>query len=168
MKHSPLLYNTQKFKIQMKKFILFLIAMITVLSVSAQTVTLPKMQPGFTLQPVTTSYQLSVATVRNFIFTAPQAYPTTQDFIVELDTVAGTPTQHATVAVALYGQKSAIAGDWTSIATKTWYNTTLDTVIILSNATANRYSNYKIEYTGSNTSGAKTQITQQALKLYLE
>jgi hypothetical protein len=143
--------------------------MITVLSVSAQTVTLPKMQPGFTLQPVTASYQLSVATVRNFIFTAPQAVPTTQDFIVELDTVAGTPTQHATVAVALYGQKSAIAGDWTQIGTtKTWYNTTLDTVIVISNATANRYSSYKVTYTGSNTSGAKTMITQQYFKQYLE
>jgi hypothetical protein len=153
----------------MKKFIFLLIALITVFSVSAQTVALPKMQAGFTWAAVTTPYQLSVATVRNFTIAAPQLYATTQDFIVELDTVAGTPTQHATVSVALFGQKSAIAGDWTAIGSaKIWHNTTTDTVIILSNATANRYSNYKITYTGSNTSGAKSQITQQYLKLYLE
>jgi hypothetical protein len=153
----------------MKKFIFLLIALISFVAVQAQTVNVPAMKAGFTWTYVTTPYQLSVATVRNFIFPAPQAQPTTQDFVVELDTVAGTPTQHATVSVALFGQKSSIAGDWTAIGSaKTWYNTTLDTVIILSNATANRYASYKVVYTGSNTSGAKTQITRQYFKQYLE
>jgi len=153
----------------MKKFIFLFVALIGFAFTQAQTVVLPAMKPGFTWAAVTTPYQLSVATVRNFTISAPQLQPTTQDFIVELDTVAGTPTQHATVAVALYGQKSSIAGDWTQIGTtKTWYNTTLDTVIIISNATANRYSSYKVTYTGSNTSGAKSMITRQYFKQYLE
>lgn len=154
----------------MKRLILFITLLFAgLVYANAQTVALPAMKAGFVWAQVTTPYTLNAATVRNFTISAPQMYATTQDFIVKLDTVVGTATQHATVAVAIYGQKSAIAGDWTQIGTtKTWYNTTADTVIILSNTTANRYSNYKFVYTGSNTSGAKTQITQQYLKLYLE
>lgn len=153
----------------MKKLILLFVLLIAGFALQAQTVTVPAMKAGFTYSYVQTAYDISAATVRNFIFPAAQAYPATQDFVVELDTVPGTATQHSTISVALYGQKSAIAGDWTAIGSaKTWYNTTLDTIIVISNATATRYENYKAVYTGSNTSGAKSRITKQYLKLYLE
>jgi hypothetical protein len=154
----------------MKKILFFLIALIGFAAMSAQTVTLPAMKVGWTYQSVDTDYTLSAATVRNFIFTAPQHYPTTQDYVIKLDTIVG--TNHNTVEVALYGQKFAIQDDWTIIGSAvTWTVDTeaesADTTIIISNATANRYKNYKVAVTGVG-AGAVTKIAAQELKLFLE
>ena len=71
------------------------------------------------------------------------------------------------MAVALYGQKSTIKGDWTQIGTTVnWKGTTSDTVIVISNATANRYSLYKAGLTGTGIGTSK--VDTQALKLYQE
>lgn len=158
----------------MKKLIFFLLGMILSVAAMAQTVTLPTMAAAAqnvnaTYQLVTTDYTLSAATVRNFIFTAPQHYPTTQDYAINLDTIVG--TNHTSIAVALYGQKSTLKGDWTAIGSAvTWtlgINNAADTTIVISNSTAARYRNYKVTVTGVGT-GAVTKIDAQELKLYLE
>ena len=152
----------------MKNFILF-IMLIVGMTLTAHTVTHPTMagaaqNPNATSQLVSTDYTLTNATVRNFIFTAPQPKPCTQDFVIKLDSLSG---NHTNVAVALYGQKSTIKGDWTQIGTTVnWKGTTSDTVIVISNATANRYSLYKAGLTGTGIGTSK--VDTQALKLYLE
>lgn len=150
----------------MKKIILFIMLLVGV-TLTAQTVTLPSMasaaqNPNATAQVVTTDYTLTNTTVRNFIFTAPQPKPCTQDFVVKLDSVSGNHTQ---ITVAVYGQKSAIKGDWTQIGT-TSTSTLGSDIVLISNATANRYSNYKYVITGTGT--GTTKIDALALKLYTE
>ena len=137
---------------------------------TAQTVTLPTMAGATnninaTAQTVVTDYTLTATTVRNFIWTAPQPKPTTQDFVINLDSLTG---NHTNVAVALYGQKSQYKGDWTQIgSTVNWKGTTADTTILISNATANRYSLYKTVVTGTG-AASTTKIDVMGLKLYLE
>lgn len=152
----------------MKNVILFIMLMVGFV-VTAQTVTLPTMgaannNPAATNQVVLTDYVLTNTTVRNFVWTAPQPKPTTQDIVIDLDSLAG---NHTNVAVAVYGQKSNIKGDWTQIgSTVNWKGTTSDTTIIISTATANRYSWYKTTLTGTGT--GTTTVANQVLKLYLE
>lgn len=153
----------------MKKIILFLMLMVAFVA-TAQTVTLPTMagaaqDKNATAQTVVTDYTLTATTVRNFIWTAPQPKPTTQDFVINLDSLTG---NHTNVAVALYGQKSQYKGDWTQIgSTVNWKGTTADTTILISNATANRYSLYKTVVTGTG-AASTTKIDVMGLKLYLE
>lgn len=154
----------------MKK-VIFVIAMLAAYFVAqAQTVTLPTMAGAAndinaSYQYVPTDYTLTNTTVRNFVFTAPQHNACTQDYVIKLDSVSGT---HTNVAVALYGQKSPIKGDWTQIgSTVNWVGVSkpsLDTVIIISNATANRYRYYKAVVTGTGTGASK--IAVQELKLF--
>ena len=80
----------------MKKFIsiLFLFAF-TIVFATAQSVTLPTMEAYAkvgTYQQVTTDYTLTNTTARTFIYTAPQPEPTTQDYVVKLDSLTGTGT----------------------------------------------------------------------------
>lgn len=153
----------------MKKIIIFLMLMVAFVA-TAQTVTLPTMagaaqDKNATAQTVVTDYTLTATTVRNFIWTAPQPKPTTQDFVINLDSLTG---NHTNVAVALYGQKSQYKGDWTQIgSTVNWKGTTADTTILISNATANRYSLYKTVVTGTG-AASTTKIDVMGLKLYLE
>lgn len=153
----------------MKKIILFLMLIVAFVA-TAQTVTLPTMagaaqDKNATAQTVLTDYTLTATTVRNFIWTAPQPKPTTQDFVINLDSLTG---NHTNVAVALYGQKSQYKADWTQIgSTVNWKGTTADTTILISNATANRYSLYKTVVTGTG-AASTTKIDVMGLKLYLE
>lgn len=158
----------------MKQFILFIMLLVATIA-TAQTVTLPTMagaaqNVNATGQTVLTDYTLTATTVRNFIWTAPQPKPCTQDFVINLDSLSGT---HTNVAVALYGQKSSIKGDWTQIgSTVNWVGilgggASADTTIIISNATANRYSLYKTVVTGTG-AASTTKIDVMGLKLYLE
>jgi hypothetical protein len=152
----------------MKKFIsiLFLFAF-TIVFATAQSVTLPTMDSyvkGGTYQIINTDYTLTNATARTFIYTAPQPEPTTQDYVVKLDSLTG---NHTNVSVALWGQKSSVKADWTQIgSTVNWIGTTVDTTIIISNATANRYRNYKAVITGTGT--GTTRVDVQELKLFKE
>jgi len=150
----------------MKQFILMIMLFVG-MAMTAQTVTLPTMagaanNPAATAQLITTDYTLTNTTARNFIFTAPQPKPTTQEFVVQLDSLTG---DHTNVAVAVYGQKSTIEGDWTQIGSTV--NSTLGSdIVLISNATANRYSLYKYVLTGTGT--GTTVIGNIWLKLYLE
>ena len=147
----------------MKKYIILFIAMIISVFATAQTVTYPVVQPDITYTYVSTDYNLTNTTVRNFVFPAFQHEKSTQDYVIKLDSVSG---NHTAVAVVLYGGKSAIKGDYTQIATATWKRTTADTVIVLSNTTANRYRYFKITLTGTGT--GVTKVSDQELKLWRE
>jgi len=153
----------------MKKFILLLVALIGFAFTQAQTVTYTALDASKSYVAVATDYTLSAATVRTFVFPAASHYPCTQDYVIKLDTTVG--TNHTSIAVALYGQKSTVAGDWTQIGTtKTWTlgtNDAADTTIIISNATANRFRLYKAVVTGVGT-GAVGIVANQELKLFWE
>jgi DNA-binding beta-propeller fold protein YncE len=91
---------------------------------------------------------------------APQHFKTTQDLYVKLDSISlskGT--------VLLQGQKFD-NGAWVNIGSAvTWNGTSADTSIVISNATATRYRNYKVLFTRT---AGKWLIFDSQLKLYFE
>ena len=145
----------------MKKFILIMVLGLVAVFANAQLATI-NVQSGNTTAIVNTSYTLTNTTANYLVVNAPQVWTTTQDFTVTFHKATGTPTR---VNVVLYGQKTADT-PWVSIATGFWKVTTADTVMTLSNTTANRYSNYKILYTPAGT--GTSNITKQVLKLYFQ
>ncbi len=149
----------------MKKLILFLFLAIGFV-VNAQTVFQP-MSANSTAQFISTQYTLTNTTALNFVYTAPQQKPCTQDFIVKLDSISG---DHTSIAITLFGAKvvGGLQGGWVQIATANVATTTSEHTItsILSNATANRYSKYLFQVVGTGT--GTTRVTSQGLKLYLE
>lgn len=147
----------------MKKVILFLSLIFVALIMSAQTVTYSQMALGDTRFTTSPGLTLTNATVRTFILDGSKQCPTTQDFYIKLDSLAG---NHTNVAVALYGAKFADTAYSQIGSTVNWKGTTADTVIVISNATANRYNFYKWTLTGTGT--GTTSVTKQQLKLYLE
>lgn len=119
--------------------------------------------PGVTFLSDGTDYTLTNTTVAYTLYNAAQHYPATQDFLCNLDSLAG---DHTNVAVAVYGRKFDTAA-WAQIgSTINWTGSTSDTTIVFSNATANRYRSYKVEYTGTGT--GTTTIDLQQFKLFLE
>lgn len=148
----------------MKKLIL-LLAMMIGFAVSAQTLLTTNIVLPNTYVNVPTDYTLSVAAPGVWFINAQQHYPTTQDFICKLDTIVGTnPTN---VAVALYGRKSALAAYAQIGSTVNWKLTTKDTVIVISNATANRYRDYKVTYTLTG-AGSVAGLKNQEFKQWIE
>ena len=149
----------------MKKFLSIIILSFIVLfsiQVKSQTIALAQMGTGSTYQLFTTDYTLTNTTVRIITFKAPYECPTTQDVTIQLDSLTG---DHTNVAVALYGQKSAIVGDYTQIgSTVNWKGTTNDTTFTISNATPNRYLTFKLVYTG--TGVGTTKINNQEFKFW--
>lgn len=145
----------------MKKFLVLIVTLFVAVTLSAQlaTIAIPK---GETYKSLPTAYTITGTTAGYFQINAGQVYPTTQDYIVQLDSVSG---NHTNVAVVLQGRKFTNAA-WTTIATANWKGTTKDTTIVISNNTANRYIQYKVLYTGTGT--GVTRIKNQEIKLYLE
>ncbi len=148
----------------MKKLIL-LLAMMIGFAVSAQTLLTTNIVLPNTYVNVPTDYTLSVAAPAVWLINAQQHYPTTQDFICKLDTIVGTnPTN---VAVALYGRKSALSAYTLIGDTVNWKLTTKDTVIVISNTTANRYRDYKVTYTLTG-AGSVAGLKNQEFKQWIE
>lgn len=153
----------------MKKLILFLIVCISAIALQAQVATTTVLIPntfGQIISPTATAsiYKITNTTVGYVLFKAPMNNGSKQDFIIKLDSVSG---NHTNVAVAIYGQKSTLKGDWTQVGTTVnWKGTTKDTVIIVSNATFNYYQNFKYQYTGTGTGVSK--LSENYLKLWLE
>lgn len=146
----------------MKRIIFLISAMLMIVSFAkAQTLTVDMNKVTYAV--IDANYNATNTTEVWFKFSAPKDFPTTQDFRVELDSLSG---NHTNVAVALYGRK--FSGDgWTAIgSTVNWKGTTADTTIIISNATANRFREYKVGFTGTGT--GVTKIDKQEFKLYLE
>lgn len=144
-----------------KLFFIALFGLIALLSQAQMaTVTVPT---GLTYISTTTDYTLTNTTASYLLVKAPQHFPTTQDILVQLDSLAG---NHTNVAVSLWGRKFD-TGAWVAIGSAVnWKGTTADTTIIISNATATRYRDYKINYLGTGT--GTTTIDLQQFKLYLE
>jgi hypothetical protein len=145
----------------MKKFIFIAIFGLLAIFSQAQMATL-NIPVNSSFVTLGTDYTLTNTTAQYLVVNAPQHSPTTLDFTVSLVKLTGTPTR---VNIVLYGQKTADT-PWVSIATGFWKVTTADTVMTLSNATANRYRNYKILYTPAGTGTSK--IDKQDFKLYFE
>jgi len=147
----------------MKKLIILIVLAFIVSATIAQTATYRMNK--ITFKEVNTDYTLTNAVAQNFVWNAGQDFTCTQDFLVNIDSLAG---NHTNIAVALYGKKfstSAYAQIGSTI-NYTGFNPTHDTTIVISNATANRYRIYKVIYTGTGTGTSTIDI--QALKLYYE
>jgi len=145
----------------MKKFILLLVLAVVAIAANSQTYNLA-IGEG-TWKQVGTDYTVTNTTAVNLIWFAPNDWTTTQDYLIQLDSVSG---DHTNVAVALYGAKFA-TGAYSAIGSAVnWKGTTADTTIIISNATANRYRYYKVVVTGTGTGVSK--VDSQELKLYQE
>ena len=99
----------------------------------------------------------------NAEYHAAKEKPTTQDYFVSLSKVSGTPTR---VAINLYGKKF-VDSPYIAIGTYIpWTLTSTDTTIVISNATVNRYSYFKVLFTPAGTGVSK--INLQRFKIYLE
>lgn len=153
----------------MKKFIFCLLALVVCLTASAQVASTTIFVPntfGSIISPAASAsiYKITNTTAGYLLFKAPINNGSKQDFSLKLDSVSG---NHTNVAVAIYGQKSALKGDWTQIgSTVNWKGTTADTTIVISNATYNYYQNFKYQFTGTGTGVTKLSYTY--LKLWLE
>jgi hypothetical protein len=146
----------------MKKIVLFLSILALGMVAMSQKVVIPTPTvTGSTYQYVSTDYTLTNTLGRSFVFSLPLAWPATQLATIHLDSLTG---NHTAVAVTLYGQTSAVKGDSTSIATKTWASTGADTTITLINATANRYVKYILHVKGTGT--GTTRVADMELKLF--
>ena len=146
----------------MKKYfaILMLVCVALISNAQMATLTIPVNNSYISTD---TNYTLTNAVTQYLQVNAPQNYPTTQDFVVNLDSLSG---NHTHVAVALYGRKFDTSA-WTAIGSAvTWTGTTADTTIVISNATANRYRAYKVLYTGTGT--GTTRVDLQQFKLYFD
>lgn len=153
----------------MKKIIFMLLALVVCSAASAQIaytdITVPNTF-GKIISPTASAsiYKITNTTVGYLLFKAPMNNGSKQDFTIKLDSVSG---NHTNVAVAVYGQKSALKGDWTQIGTTiNWKGTTADTTFVVSNATYNYYQNFKYQFTGTGT--GVTKLTSIYLKLWLE
>lgn len=145
----------------MKKIISFAILLIGSLSLSAQSLTLPTLADGTTYFYSPTDYLFTNSVGRYFTLTTQEAYPATQDLTINLHKVSGA---HTNVLVALYGTKSLIKNDSTLIGSAVnWKLTSADTVVTISNATANRYRIYKWKVVGTGT--GVSQISDTELKI---
>ena len=145
----------------MKKLLLLSLFAFVALAVNAQTYTYAMGAKTYASSGV--DRVITNTTVVNLVWFAPNDNPTTQDFLVQLDSTSG---NHTNVAVQLMGAKFA-TGAYSNIGSAVnWTGSTGDTTIVISNATANRYRYYKIVVTGTGT--GTTTIDSHELKLYQE
>ena len=153
----------------MKKVIFLIVMMFAFVAMQAQVATVSIAYPASAVSltsPTATAsiYKVTNTTVGYTLFKAPMDKGSKQDWAIKLDSISG---NHTNVAVAIYGQKSALKGDWTAIGSAVnWKGVTADTTIVISNATFVYYQNFKIQYTGTGT--GVTKLTQQNLKLWTE
>ena len=148
----------------MKKYILLIVALISSVAISAQlaTATIPQ---GQSYASILGTYPIDTVAAKNFVFNSTQLYPTTQDYIARLDSVSGDPSS---VTVALQGRKFNAAA-WTTISTVVWTRIpalSADTTIVISNATANRYRAFRVNYTVAGNGGIT--VKNQEFKQYYE
>lgn len=149
----------------MKNFLMLFVCLLFSAVASAQLATVNIAAPNTSSTLIETDYTLTNTTVGYVLFKAPLGTPATQDYLVKLDSVSG---NHTNIAVKVYGQKFDQSAFVQIGSTINWKGTTTshDTIIVFSNATANRYRNYKVEFTGTGTGVSK--INYQQFKLYQE
>jgi len=124
------------------------------------------LHPGTTYTSVTLGASDTISnndTIYWVLVEGLQHYPTTQTYVVHLDSVSGAPA----VSIQLQGRVSTLEA-WTNIGSaKTWAGTTADTTITFANTTANRYRYYKIGFDGTATAN-KILVNSLEFKLWLE
>lgn len=153
----------------MKKIIFIFALLLSFVCAEAQIATATVLYPntyGAIVSPTASAniYKITNTTAGYLLFKAPMPKGSKQDFTIRMDSVSGNLTN---VAVELYGQKSALKGDWTKIgSTVNWKGTTADTTMVISNATFNYYQNTKLVFTGTGTGVVK--LTQAQGKWWLE
>lgn len=150
----------------MKKLILISLISLAFMVISCNDATAQmstsNLTPGNTYIEVGTDVTLTDAVAQYWLVNAPQNWYTAQTVTVALDSLAG---NHTTVAVGLYGRVSDQTSTWTQIGSDiTWYGTTADTTIILTNATENLYRQFKVLFTGTGT--GTTTIDNREFKQY--
>ena len=147
----------------MKKLIIFVVLSIAaIVTTQAQDVTL-NVTGSNTYLSYTTDLSVGSGATKWFKILGDQHQPTTQDLIIHLDSISG--GAHSTT-VKLFGTKFTTEG-WTQIGgTITWKATTGDTTILISNATAARWRDYKVEVV--NASGDVTTVDWLKFKLWRE
>lgn len=123
--------------------------------------TTTNLRSGVTYAEVTTDYTLTNAVANYWLVNAGQNYYTAQELVIHMDSASG---NHTTVTVQLQGRVADIDA-WANIGSAVvWYGTTADTTIVYSNATENKYRQFKILYTGVGT--GTTTIANQVFKQY--
>lgn len=153
----------------MKKLLFTIVLLFSVVVTYAQIASTNILMPntfGKIVSPTATAsiYKITNTTAGYVIFYAAMNNGSKQDFVIKLDSVSG---NHTNVAIDIYGQKSALKGDWTKIgSTINWKGTTADTTIVSSNATFSYYQNFKYVFTG--TGVGVTKLSYNYLKLWLE
>jgi len=145
----------------MRKFIAILMLVFVAFIGQAQTKTTEL--GTATYADVLTNYTLTNTTAQYFVYHAAKEKPATQDYLVTLDSLSG---NHTNVAVTLYGKKFTDSAYAAIGSTVNWKGTTADTTIVISNATPNRYTYYKVLFTPTGT--GTTKVNLQRFKIYLE
>lgn len=145
----------------MKKLV-FMLALLVIVAITArgQTATIPlSLSETFKLEA--RDFTITNTTVVWFQWEAAKHMRATQDFTVNLDSLAG---NHTNIAIKLYGKRFD-DDSWTQIGSTV--NSTDGTAIeTISNTSINGYRFYKSEFTGTGT--GTTTIDWQKLKLWLE
>ena len=118
----------------MKKILILLVLLISTVVVNAQTkiqetsILIPNTFGSITSPTAAASiYKITNATAGYTLTKASMNNGSKQDFVIKLDSVSG---NHTNVAVAVYGQKSALKGDWTQIGPTVKRNSTTNDVVI--------------------------------------
>jgi len=144
----------------MKKLFILLVLAFVAFAANAQTNNFSLAKENYISVP--TDYTLTNTTVRTFIFDVRGcSWETKQDYLIQIDSLAG---NHTNVAVALLGAKFA-TGSYSAIGSAVnWKGTTIDTTIVISNASATLWNFFKVTVTGTGTGTSK--IDAQELKLY--
>jgi len=144
----------------MRKIILILAIAFVAIAASGQTATIT-LSEDITQYTLETNYTLTNTTAMWFQWNAPRDIPATQDYQVNLDSLAG---NHTNIAIALYGRKFD-DDSWSQIGSTV--NSTDGTAIeTISNTAPNRYRQYKVLFTGTGT--GTTTIDWQKFKIWNE
>jgi len=140
-------------------FILALLVIVAI-TVRGQTATIP-ISLDETFKEEARDFTITNTTVVWFQWEAAKNMRATQNFEVNLDSLAG---NHTNIAIKLYG-KVFEDDSWTQIGS-TVNSTTGTATETISNTAINGYRFYKSEFTGTGT--GTTTIDWQKLKLWLE
>lgn len=144
----------------MKKLVLFIALMFTMVISNAQIATL-SMGVDETYKEYSTNTTLTNTTAQYFLVNSSAPWYTAQCFVLNLDSLSG---NHTNVAVVLAGRATDVTPAWTTISTTNWTGVTSDTTMTVLNATENHYRQFKITLTGTGT--GTTRIDNFEFKQY--
>ena len=147
----------------MKKLIIILGFLLAFTAVAEAQIATLYMRKGQTYTQYTTDVTLTNAVAQYFVLDAKQDWPCAQIITMQLDSATG---DHTSVTVDVSGRASKQTDTWTAIGSQIEWLGGLagDTTIIFTNATENRYIQYKVLFTGTGT--GTTTIDNFECKLF--